>query len=214
MSAPPSGTEVAPDTTRQALIEAATTVFAEHGFSGGSVRLITRAAGANQAAITYHFGGKDELYRTVLREAIAAFEEHSLINTSNVAELHPEEALRLTMRQFMTPLVAKGRLGRYVQIFGWEGVNPSPVYAEFFIRETPKVFLAVEQLVRRFLPADADAERVSFTAFWLVQQPIAIVRNADRLIKPPYRLNLDPAGIDRLVDLITMMSLRGLSGAG
>ena len=57
------------EATRGALIEAATTVFAEQGFEAGSVRTITRIAKANQAAITYHFGGKDGLYRAVLRAA-------------------------------------------------------------------------------------------------------------------------------------------------
>ena len=37
--------------TRHSLIEAATTVFAEKGYEGGSVRLITQKAKANQRAI-------------------------------------------------------------------------------------------------------------------------------------------------------------------
>ncbi len=44
--------------TRHALIEAATAVFADKGYEGGSVRLITEKATANQAAINYLFGGK------------------------------------------------------------------------------------------------------------------------------------------------------------
>ena len=57
------------EATRRALIEAATTVFAEQGYDAGSVRAITGRARANQAAITYHFGGKEGLYREVLRAA-------------------------------------------------------------------------------------------------------------------------------------------------
>ncbi|MBM3653660.1 MAG: helix-turn-helix transcriptional regulator, partial [Alphaproteobacteria bacterium] len=55
------------ETTRAALIKAATSVFAEYGYDGGSVRLITQRAMANQAAVNYHFGGKDGLYREVLK---------------------------------------------------------------------------------------------------------------------------------------------------
>ena len=145
----------AADSTRRALIEAATTVFAEHGYRAGSVRMITQAAGANQAAITYHFNGKDGLYRAVLREAIAAFEEHSVLHGQDVGTLDREAALRLVIRQFLLPLTQPGRLGRYVQILGWEGVHPSPVYIAFFAEETPRLFRTVEQLVRRFLPGDA-----------------------------------------------------------
>ena len=207
LKSPPS------DSTRHALLEAATSAFAEHGYAGGSVRAITRAAGANQAAITYHFGGKDELYRAVLREAVAAFEEQSLINETNVIELEPTEALALTMRQFLSPLTQQGRLGRYVNIFGWEGVNPSPVYAAFFAEETPRIFKVVELLVRRFMPASASDQEIGLASFWLVQQPIAFVRNANRLRVPPYGLTFDPTEVDRLVDLLTRLSLGGLVGA-
>ncbi|MFL5215846.1 MAG: TetR family transcriptional regulator, partial [Microvirga sp.] len=46
------------DLTRQALITAALAVFAEKGFTAGSIRDITRRARANGAAVNYHFGGK------------------------------------------------------------------------------------------------------------------------------------------------------------
>ena len=201
----------ATDTTRQALIEAATTVFAEHGYVRGSVRQITRAAGANQAAITYHFGGKDELYRTILRQAIQAFGQHSLINAQNVHELDLADGVRRIIRQFLLPLLERGRLGRYVQIFGWETIDPSPVYTRFFLEERPQVFIAIEQFLRRCLPASDDPAQVSFTAFWLIQQPIAVVRNAARLQEPPYGLAFDEAGIDRLVESLANLSLNGLT---
>jgi AcrR family transcriptional regulator len=46
--------------TRQALLDHATNVFAENGFDRASVREITHRA-VNQAAINYHFGGKEAL---------------------------------------------------------------------------------------------------------------------------------------------------------
>ena len=60
------------DITRQALLDHGTDVFAESGFDRASVREITRRATVNQAAINYHFGGKEALYREVLRLAVAA----------------------------------------------------------------------------------------------------------------------------------------------
>jgi AcrR family transcriptional regulator len=49
--------------TRQRLIEAALRIFGEYGFEGASTRALADAAGANLAAIPYHFGSKEGLYR-------------------------------------------------------------------------------------------------------------------------------------------------------
>jgi len=56
-------------TTRQRLIQAATRLFADEGYRGASVRDICNLAGANPGAVSYHFGGKRQLYRSVLRQA-------------------------------------------------------------------------------------------------------------------------------------------------
>ena len=50
-----------PEGTRLALIEAGLRLFGQQGFAATSVRQIALAAGANIAAIAYHFGGKDGL---------------------------------------------------------------------------------------------------------------------------------------------------------
>src|SRR5215470_2276143 len=54
--------------TRKSLLDAAAALFAARGFDGVSVAEVARLAGANKALINYHFGGKLELYRTIVRE--------------------------------------------------------------------------------------------------------------------------------------------------
>jgi len=58
-------------TTRERLLQAATRLFAHNGYRGASVRDICNLAGANPGAVSYHFGGKRQLYRAVLRRAAA-----------------------------------------------------------------------------------------------------------------------------------------------
>lgn len=199
--------------TRRALLEAAATVFAEHGYDGGSVRLITRMANANQAAITYHFGGKDGLYRAVLRAAIAALEEQSVLDEDKLAVIGREEALRLLLRQLLVPLVRRDRLSRYMRIFAWESAKPTPVFEDFMARETPPIFVLANRVVRPFLPANASAEEIALSVFWVVQQPIAVVRNAERLAGPPFNLSLGGGSLDRLVDILARLCLGGLRSA-
>lgn len=53
--------------TRARLLDAAERLFAERGFKGASMRDITTLAEVNIAAANYHFGGKEPLFREVLR---------------------------------------------------------------------------------------------------------------------------------------------------
>jgi AcrR family transcriptional regulator len=52
--------------TREALLGAATELFAERGFDGTKVDQIAQSAGCNKAMISYHFGGKKSLYNEIL----------------------------------------------------------------------------------------------------------------------------------------------------
>jgi AcrR family transcriptional regulator len=56
--------------TRSDLIAAGRKLFGQRGFDGASVRGITREAGANLGAVTYHFGSKRALYSAVLEEGL------------------------------------------------------------------------------------------------------------------------------------------------
>lgn len=47
--------------TKEALLDAAETLLAQHGVAGTSARDITKLANANLGAINYHFGSKDNL---------------------------------------------------------------------------------------------------------------------------------------------------------
>jgi len=49
-----------------AILEAASTVFAEHGFAGARVDAIARAAGLNKAMLYYRVGDKARLYELVI----------------------------------------------------------------------------------------------------------------------------------------------------
>jgi AcrR family transcriptional regulator len=76
-------------TTRERLLAAASQLFAHNGYRGAPVRDICNLAHANPGAVSYHFGGKRQLYRAVLRRAAQAL-------ASSLQALPPSPALAAT----------------------------------------------------------------------------------------------------------------------
>jgi AcrR family transcriptional regulator len=52
--------------TQDRILAQAEMLFMEHGYEATSLRLITKGAGVNLAAVNYHFGSKEELFQAVL----------------------------------------------------------------------------------------------------------------------------------------------------
>ena len=70
-----------PHETRTRILDAAEELFMQHGFEGTSMRLLTAKAGANLAAVNYHFGSKDALIQALFRRRLDP------MNAGRVAEL-------------------------------------------------------------------------------------------------------------------------------
>src|SRR5947207_9900827 len=87
--------------TRQRLIRAGLVLFGAQGLDGVSTRQLAAAAKVNQAAIPYHFGGKEGVYRAVatyLVETMGA-RLRSLAATAMKPE-DPDERLRKLLTGF------------------------------------------------------------------------------------------------------------------
>lgn len=59
--------EIAPQETKERIVDAALALFAQSGFNAVTVRAIAERANVNISAINYHFESKENLYRTIIR---------------------------------------------------------------------------------------------------------------------------------------------------
>lgn len=66
----PNGQDTRTTGRRQAIVEAATELFADRGLRGVPIHEIAAAAGTHKTTVLYHFGKKETLYREVLDEAL------------------------------------------------------------------------------------------------------------------------------------------------
>lgn len=91
--------------TKERILNAAEKLFAEHGFDGASLRSITAEAGANLAAVNYHFKSKESLIQAIFARRF------SLLNQQRQAMLETYKAeagdkpvpLEKLMRAFIEP---------------------------------------------------------------------------------------------------------------
>jgi len=98
------------------LISSAISVFAENGYRHGKVADIVKGAGANIAAVNYHFGSKDNLFVYALRKA------HMLANTAypskgNLPEsASAEEKIQTIARGILRRSFDQGEAGDFNRI--------------------------------------------------------------------------------------------------
>ena len=77
---------------RNNIISIATRLFAERGINGVSIRQLSQSAGVSISMISYHFGGKEGLYSSVLQEQFSGFDHIEEINKADSEALEKIEA--------------------------------------------------------------------------------------------------------------------------
>ncbi len=116
--------ETAQITTKERLLEAAGEVFAEKGYRDATVRDICSRAGANLAAVNYHFRDKDSLYAAVFEHA-RMYESERYPIESFASQGTPQERLAVFIRQFCRRLFDRGRPNWHVKLMAREMVEPT-----------------------------------------------------------------------------------------
>jgi AcrR family transcriptional regulator len=78
---------------RERILDAASAVFAEHGFAGARVDEIAARAGVNKAMLYYHIGDKTALYTAVLMRNFDRIDE--ILSTALATSQDPRQRLEL-----------------------------------------------------------------------------------------------------------------------
>ena len=128
--------------TRERLLAAGATLFAERGFHGTKIRDVAACAGVNVAAGNYHFGSKKAFYLAVLR---AQFAQIWSVLARRGASM-PPVLERLSRPQLMILLGARMR----VMLENLLGPPPSP-HGMLMLREMCDPTEALPVIVREFV---------------------------------------------------------------
>jgi len=89
--------------TSERLLDAAERLFAERGIDAVSVRAVNAAAGANVAAVHYHFGSKELLVTAVLRRRMDGLAQRRLAMLAALPADRPPD-VRAVVEALVVPL--------------------------------------------------------------------------------------------------------------
>lgn len=198
--------------TRQRLLDAAGEVFAEHGFRDATVRDICRRAGANVAAINYHFGGKDRLYVDVLRYVDERSLETAPISQAVLAGLTPEMKLAGFVRHFIRRVFDRDRPAWHERLMAREMIEPTHALDELVDRNIRPRALLLQAIVREMLGPEATVREVQRGAASVVGQCLFYWHCRPMIGRLMPEIGFDPSEVESLAGHITAFSLHALRG--
>lgn len=91
--------------TKDRILGAAESLFAQQGFAGTSLREVTSRADVNIAAVNYHFGSKENLINEVFRRRLDELSERRLGALKAARERSPGD-LHAVLAAFIEPALA------------------------------------------------------------------------------------------------------------
>ncbi len=168
--------------TASRIVSTATRLFADKGYDGTSVKDICYAAGVNIAAIHYHFGSKENLYRHIIEQFAAErleFARRTLQDPQNIDDF--KARLEIFLTQTLETMIRQKDIVRLIQRdVEMSASRSKEVYLNTLLKHAGKLLEFFDHARKRGIVA-ADVKPFSAAGF-LMSAIIHQTRN-DALVK-------------------------------
>lgn len=198
------------DLTRARLLEVAGRLFAQLGYAGASNKAICEAADTDLAAINYHFGGREGLYRTVLLK-----DYDQLVDTASLDEIRARNCSAVEKLAATIGLLvdrAKEERGWHGRVFAREILAPSPHTADLVKEAVPPRFKHFGDILREITGLSPN-DPALLRCLTSVIAPCLMLFVLDRETPTPFRALLEQPA-DQLKSHLTRFALAGLREIG
>jgi AcrR family transcriptional regulator len=196
--------------TRRNLLDAAAEVFAEVGFRAATVREICQRAGANVAAVNYHFGDKEKLYLEVLRRSQEEALQKYPPDYGIPPDASAEDKLGAFIRSLLLRIFDQGTTAYHGKIMAREMVDPTPALDTLVQERIRALALHLGAIIRELLGPGANEQTVRLCLLSVVSQCMFQhhCRSVVNRVFPDQTYT--PDDIERLARHITRFSLGAL----
>jgi TetR/AcrR family transcriptional regulator, regulator of cefoperazone and chloramphenicol sensitivity len=156
--------------TRGSLLKTASEVFAEKGYRDATIAEISERAGTNIAAVNYHFGDKEALYREAWRYSFRQSLEVHPPDGGAPGSAPVEQRLKAQIRALLSRSTDPDNKG--FMIVNKELANPTGLLEEVMREEVLPITERMESLVREALGPGVSKARVRFCTISIIGQCI------------------------------------------
>lgn len=191
--------------TRERLLQAGGEIFARRGYRRATVREICGLAGANVAAVNYHFKDKRGLYQAVLEHTCRSAMEKYPSDGRLPEGASPEERLHAFVKSFLFRIHDDGLPAWHGKLMAREIIEPTDALDQMVENIIRPLHEYLKTVVLQFLGPDADEETVRLCTLSIVGQCVFYYHSRpviDRL----YALQYSREEIERLARHITEFS--------
>jgi AcrR family transcriptional regulator len=206
-----SGATSAHDATRRALLNAAADVFAEVGFRQATVRDICSRAGANVAAVNYHFGDKESLYGEVLAEQNRIALDLHPVPTPKPGT-PPELRLEEFIRSFLQRVLSEELSARHGRMMAREMVEPTRALDRLVAESIRPTSAALFEILRDLVGPRASNNSLRLLGMSVVGQILFYCHCQPVLQRLFPDTSFNSGQLEQLTRHITDFSLAGVRG--
>ncbi|HEY4380701.1 MAG TPA: CerR family C-terminal domain-containing protein [Acidobacteriaceae bacterium] len=194
------------DPTREKLLDVAGRIFADRGYRATTIREISIAAGANVAAVNYHFGDKLGLYTEAVQTSLRAAELDAIQNALNQAA-PPQTILRAVIRVRLHSICRTDRPDWYFRILAHELAEPTPALRQLINKVGRPIFQRMLELIGGMIGLPAEDDKTKLCAVSVMGQILVYIFARPLLAGVWPDLKMTPDQIDRIADHIGDFSL-------
>jgi len=146
---------------KQHLLDAAVQLFAQKGYDGATLKEIADRARANVALISYHFGGKEGLYREILESLV---QDRLSATERMLRPVSSEEEFKIHLKLFIEELIQAHFKSPYLmKIVHRDFDGDNQMVFEIFKGSFHKIFLNIKSFLqhaidKKILRQNIDSE--------------------------------------------------------
>lgn len=172
--------------TKNKILDAAESLFADKGFNGTSLREITSLAEVNLAAVNYHFGSKKELIKAVMSRYMNELSPNLQASLLVICQQETKPTLHEVFSAFIEPLLSlnvfrENGTSNFLQLLG-RGYTDSQGFLRWFLTtQYPEVITNFVTAVQRAYP-ELSAEDIFWRLHFTMGTVIFTMSSSDALM--------------------------------